>query len=83
VSNDKKLHFMDIRIVFKKTKDDYEPDYKYFVPVHSTRLATNIPDDELDSVAESWAQVDHYQLLSPDVIINALSDPDTYTDLTR
>jgi hypothetical protein len=83
VSDGKKLHFMDIRIVFKKTKDDYEPDYTYFVPKKSFRLATNIPDDDLYSVAESWAQVDHYQLLSPDVILNALESPDNETDLRR
>jgi hypothetical protein len=74
---------MDIRIVFDKTADDYEPDYEYFTPVKSFRLATNIPDEDLDSVAETWAQSDHYLLLSDNVILDALSDPDTETDLTR
>lgn len=75
--------FMDIRIVFDKKTDEFEPDYTYFTPVKSFRLATNIPDGDLDSVAETWAQSDHYLLLSDDVILDALGDPDTETDLTR
>jgi len=73
--------FMDIRIVFEKKTDEFDPEYTYFEPVESYQLATNIPLGDLDSVAERWAQSDHYQLLSSELIIDALSD--NRTDLTR
>lgn len=73
--------FMDIRIVFDKVTDEFDPEDTYFEPTEAFRIATNIPDDALYGVAESWAQMDRYQLLSPDVIINALSNE--RTDLTR
>ena len=73
--------FMDIRIVFEKMTDEFDPEYTYFEPVESFQLAANIPHDALDSVAEHWAQSDHYLLLSTDVILDALSN--NRTDLTR
>lgn len=76
-----KQRFMDIRIVFEKRTDEFDDGYTYFEPVEAYQLATNIPHDDLDGVAETWAQSDHYQLLSPDIIVAALSDYGT--DLTR
>lgn len=73
--------FMDIRIVFEKETDEFEPEYTRFVPVKSYQLAANIPATDLYGVAETWAQTDHYQLLSTDVIVSALCNQDT--DLTR
>lgn len=74
-------HYLDIRITFEKVQDEFDPDYVYFEPVEAFPKKTNIPLEDLDSVAESWAQVDHYQLISPDIIVNALSNHGT--DLTR
>lgn len=73
--------FMDIRIVFEKVTDDCDPEYTYFEPTESFQLASNIPHGDLYGVAETWAQSDHYQLLSTNVILDALSDD--RTDLTR
>ena len=72
---------MDIRITFEKKTDEFDPEYSHFEPVLAQRLATNIKDDALYAVAEMWAQCDHYQLLSTDIILNALCDSET--DLTR
>lgn len=79
MSKDK--HYLDIRIVFKKRRDEYDPDYTYFEPVLAYPKKSSVPEDELDSVAETWAQSDHFILLSPDIIVSALSNQ--RTDLTR
>lgn len=75
MSKDK--HYLDIRIVFEKTTDPFDPDCTYFEPVLAYPKKTSVPLEDLDSVAESWAQTDHYQLLSSDIIVNALSNEST------
>jgi hypothetical protein len=65
-------HYVDIRITFDKETDDFDPDYVYFSPKKAYQLASTLPEGEADAVAETWAQSDHYILLSPDLIVNAL-----------
>jgi hypothetical protein len=77
----KPKHYLDIRIVFEKQKDEYDPDYFSFVPVKAYPKKSTVPADELYGVAETWAQSDHFILLSPELIIEALSG--NRTDLTR
>jgi hypothetical protein len=74
-------HYMDIRITFSKETDEYDPDYTYFVPKKAYQVESTLPQGAGESIAETWAQSDHYILLSPELIIEALCD--NRTDLTR
>lgn len=75
MSKDK--HYLDIRIVFEKRTDEFDPDYTYFEPVLAYPKKSSVPLEDLYSVAETWAQSDHFILLSPDIIVNALSTEST------
>jgi hypothetical protein len=70
-------HYLDIRITFDRETDDYDPDYEYFSPKKAYQVESTLPQGAAESVAETWAQSDHYILLSPDLIINALCDQKT------
>lgn len=74
-------YYMDIRITFSKKTDEFDPTYTYFEPKKAYQVESTLPQGEGESLAETWAQSDHYQLLSPNLITSALCDEET--DLRR
>ena len=74
-------HYVDIRITFEKETDELDTDYVYYSPKKAYQVESTLPQGEGDTIAEHWAQTDHYILLSPDLIINALCNQKT--DLRR
>lgn len=74
MSNKKPKHYLDIRITFFEEEDEFDPEYVRYVPKKAYQVESTLPQGAAEAVAEHWAQSDHYILLSPNLIINALCD---------